>query len=63
MMPNSEHQPQVNQNLEELFDLNNTPVEQGKAWSALSDKKIDDIDDLLVNKLIVELILTSEKEV
>lgn len=37
------------------------PVEQGKAWSELSDKKFDDLEDLLVNKLTVELIINSEQ--
>jgi hypothetical protein len=64
MMPNSEHQPKVIKNLEELFDMTERPdpVEQGKVWSELANKQLDDTDDLLLNKLTVELIINQNKD-
>lgn len=61
-MINSEHQPQVEKNLEDLFDLPINPVEQGKAWGELSNHTEDNIDDLLINKLTVELIINQNKD-
>lgn len=60
-MPNKEYQPQVEKNLEDLFDMPVNPVEQGKVWSELADKQLDDTDDLLLNKLTVELIVNANK--
>ena len=61
-MINSEYQPQVEKNLEDLFDLPINPVEQGKAWGELSNHTEDNIDDLLINKLTVELIINQNKD-
>ena len=61
-MINSEYQPQVEKNLEDLFDMPVNPVEQGKAWGELSNHTEDNIDDLLINKLTVELIVNANKD-